>query len=106
MYIIPGKYDVIFERAGFLAKVIIEIEVAENDVIELGNKVLIEGDVDRDGIIRLDDVVDQVSVNGASEGDTEYNSKYDFGQKGFIALDDLTTVIANVDNCFEVEKYN
>lgn len=105
LYVIPGKYDLILERIGFLAHVVKGITVNENDVIEIDNKILIEGDIDRSGVISLADIVEVVDRLDTSDGDGIYDSKCDFGQKGFIALADIVSVVDNMDMLINIEEY-
>ena len=44
----------IHEKLGYLADVTTNITITEGETIDLGNKILIEGDVDRSGIIDLE----------------------------------------------------
>ncbi len=101
----PGEYDLLLEREGFLAYIITGIQVEINGDINIGNKVLLEGDVDRSGIIDLDDIVEVTNVRDAVEGSITYNEKYDFGQKGFISLDDIVSTTNNRDELIKIEKY-
>lgn len=48
IYVIPGTYDLQIDKKGFLDCVIKNIEVTENNVIDLENKVLTAGDMNRD----------------------------------------------------------
>lgn len=48
IYVIPGIYDLQIDKKGFLDCIIKNIEVTENGVIDLENKVLIAGDINRD----------------------------------------------------------
>lgn len=48
IYVIPGTYDLQIDKKGFLDCIIKNIEVTENEVIDLENKVLIAGDINRD----------------------------------------------------------
>lgn len=105
LYVIPGEYDLIIERLGFLANVVKGITISENEVIDLENRILIEGDVDRSGIIDLDDIVILVDVSDSLEGDEIYDIKYDFGQKGFVSIDDLVSAVSNSDNLISIEEY-
>lgn len=105
IYVIPGKYDLILERLGFLANVVRNINVSESDVIDLGNRKLPEGDTDRNGMIDLNDIVAVVNMNDTLEGDGIYNEIYDFGQKGFVAVDDLVSVVKNMDRLINIEEF-
>lgn len=105
IYAIPGTYDLIIERLGFLADVTTEITIEDGAEINLGSKILIEGDADRSGIIDLDDIVTEVFIKGSEIGDDDYDEKYDFGQKGFVALDDIVSTVNNKDSLISIEKY-
>lgn len=48
IYVIPGTYDLQINKTGFLDCIIKNIEVTENNVIDLENKVLVAGDINRD----------------------------------------------------------
>lgn len=105
MYIIPGEYDVIIEREGFLAQVVTQITINENDEIELGARILLEGDVDRNGMIDILDLVEVTDRMDSMKDDGIYEEKADFGQKGFTDLLDLVSVMDNMDTLIEIEKY-
>lgn len=105
LYVIPGQYDLILERLGFLANVVKEITIAENEVIDLGSRTLIEGDIDRSGVIDLDDIVSLVYVMHATDGDADYDMKYDLGQKGFVSLDDIVSTVHNKNSLIKIEEY-
>ena len=105
MYIIPGEYDLILERLGFLAHVLTGITIHENDVIDLENKILIEGDIDRDGVVGLMDLVEVVDRLDTADGDGIYDERCDYGQKGFIDLTDMVIVVDNMDQLITIEEY-
>lgn len=105
MYIIPGEYDLILERLGFLAHVLKGITINENDVIDLENKILIEGDIDRDGVVGLMDLVEVVDRLDTADGDGIYDERCDYGQKGFIDLTDMVIVVDNMDQLITIEEY-
>lgn len=48
IYVIPGIYDLQIDKKGFLDCIIKNIEVTENEVVDLENKVLVAGDINRD----------------------------------------------------------
>ena len=105
IYVIPGKYDFYAERQGFLADITSKITINENDEIDLGTKILYEGDADRSGIIDLNDTIEIVNSMGASKGDSIYSEKYDFGQKGYVSLDDMVSVVGNLYKTIKIKKY-
>lgn len=105
IYVIPGTYDCLIERKGFLANIVKNITINASDEIDLGKKILTEGDANRTGIIDLDDVVDIVNNNGAQQGDENYKEQYDYGQKGYIALDDVVSTTTNIYGTVVIEEY-
>lgn len=105
MYVIPGTYDFLIEKLGFLADITTNMSIAEGEVIDLGNKILIEGDTDRNGIIELDDIIKIVEVMDSAEGDDVYETYYDFGNKGFVSFDDLVSAVSNCDQLVTVTPY-
>jgi len=105
IYVVPGKYDLILERLGFLANVVKNITISESQTIDLGNKVLIEGDSNRDGIIDLNDNVKVIEKSDSTVGDGIYEEQCDFGQKGFIDLKDLVSTVQNADLLITIEEY-
>lgn len=48
IYLLPGTYDLQIERRGFLDYIITNIEVTEGSVIDLENRTITAGDVNRD----------------------------------------------------------
>ncbi len=105
MYILPGQYDVILERPGFMAEVVTEITVNQGDIIDLGHKTLATGDTHRDGIISAMDLVEVINLMDSSVGDGVYEERCDLGQKGFISAMDLVSIIENMDLLINIEKY-
>ena len=91
---------------GFLASVITKIDIQADEVIEIDNKVLIEGDTDRSGVIDLDDLVGVVNANDTAVGDGVYEERFDFGQKGIVSIDDLVSTVTNNDSLISIEKYS
>ncbi len=105
MYILPGTYDVLMERLGFLPEAVINITVNESDVINLGNRILTEGNSARDAVISGLDLVRVTDTLDAIEDDGVYLPQCDFGQKGFISGYDLVSITNNFDQIMNVEKY-
>lgn len=106
LFIIPGTYDCLMEKKGFLAEIVKNITVSQGDIIDLGTRILIEGDTNRSGLIDLDDMIDIVNLSGSTQGDGIYKEQYDFGQKGFIGLDDLISVTTNMYNTIKIQDYS
>ncbi len=79
--------------------------INENDEIDLGTKILYEGDADRSGIIDLNDTIEIVNSMGASKGDSTYSERYDFGQKGYVSLDDMVSVVGDLYKTITIQDY-
>lgn len=103
--VIPGEYDLQLNKKGFLDQIVKNITINAGQEIDLGLRTLIAGDVDRDGIIGLQDVVAIVGRIDKERGNNQYGEQYDFGQKGVIALIDVTTLLEGMDQLISVEKY-
>lgn len=106
IYAIPGTYDLLIERLGFLANVTTKVNVRANETVDLGHIKLEDGDTDRSGIIDLDDTINAVALSDYAVGDPEYLPECDFGQKGFIALDDVLSTVANADKLISINELN
>lgn len=105
LYVIPGTYDLMMDKLGYLPDVTTGISVIDGDEIDLGQKILIEGDVDRTGIIDLDDIVSLVEVMDSMKDDGVYEERFDFGGKDFVSLDDLVSAVANCDSLITINAY-
>ncbi len=95
----------IIERPGFLQEVVTEMAVNDGTEIDLGHRILIEGDTDRSGIVDVVDLVRTVDLGDYAVGDPEYDEACDFGQKGFIGVTDLVSTVTNGDCYMNIEKY-
>lgn len=95
MIVIPGTYDIYLNESGFLTIVIDDSTLNEGDVLDLGNKLLYEGDADRNGIIEVEDAVEVIARLNQNDGDPDYTTYCDFGRKGYISVEDLVCTITN-----------
>ncbi len=109
VYVLPGKYDLLIERLGYLADVTTGISIADGEVIDLNSNgeptILTEGDVDRSGMVTLNDMVLIVNLNGSNKGDGTYQESGDFGQKDFVSLADLVFVQNNMLGEMSLKSY-
>lgn len=106
LYVIPGNYDLLFEKSGFLSNVIKTINISKDEEIDLGTQILDEGDADRSQIIDLNDMVDIMNANGYSSENPEYVEDCDFGKKGVVNLDDMVCVTQNMYKTINIKEYN
>ena len=106
IYVIPGTYDLLYEKAGFLSHVIKNISIVKNQEIDLNTEILDEGDADRSQIVDLNDMVDITNAKGYSQGDQKYVESCDFGKKGVVNLDDMVCVTQNMYKTINIKEYN
>ena len=104
IYITPGTYDLQIDKRGFLDYIISNITLNENDVVDIGEKTLIAGDINRDAIIGLEDVQDFLANKDAVKGDAFYKEQYDLVQYDVIGLESLQYIVANKDKQITIEK--
>lgn len=103
MIVIPGTYDIYLNEQGFLPIVIDDSTLNEGDVLDLGNKLLYEGDADGNGIIEVEDAVEVISRLNQNDGDPDYTRYCDFGRKGYISVEDLVCAITNKGKYITIE---
>lgn len=103
--VIPGTYDVLQDKLGYLDHIYIYMTVAEGDVIDLGNYELIAGDSNKDGIVQLRDKVLVTTYNGKSTMDADYSEAYDLNNDGQIQLRDKVIVTAENGKKREIVDY-
>lgn len=105
IYVIPGTYDLQIDRRGFLDYIITNITINDKDVIDLGEIVIYAGDVNRDGVIGLEDTREVIENLDITEDSPDYDDKYDFVQYGSIGLESVRYCVANRDKLLEVRKF-
>lgn len=95
MYVIPGTYDILLDKSGYLDHIYTSKQVVEGAVVDLGNKELYAGDVNKDGSIQIADLSLLMSVFGTTQADSDYDAKYDFNDDLEIQIADLSVLMAN-----------
>lgn len=105
IYVIPKTYDLQIDKKGFLDYVITNILVNEGDTIDLGDITLIAGDVNRDGVIGVEDIQTLVSNMDISEEDPDYNEAYDLVQYGAIGVESVQYSVTNLDQILTIINY-
>ncbi len=102
IYVIPDKYDILIDKAGYLDLIFKEVEVKENETKQLDHKELFAGDVNKDGVVQIKDLTALLNVFGISSTDHEYEIKYDFNEDLGIQIKDLTALLANFEKELEI----
>lgn len=103
IYVIPGEYDILLDKAGYLDHIYISKQVKENDVINLGYKELIAGDINKDGCIQILDLSELMSIFGIDNTDSKYDIRCDFNEDSEIQILDLSTIMSNFSEIRRVE---
>lgn len=95
IYVIPGTYDILLDKPGYLDYVYESREVAENQTMDLGNKEILAGDTNKDGIIEITDLTAVLEAFGMSNTDTDYNESTNFNDDDYVEITDLTVLLEN-----------
>lgn len=85
IYVVPDTYDVLLDKASYLDCIYISKEVKQGDVLDLGNKTLFVGDLNKDGIISARDMALIQSKYGLKDSDSGFEPSYDFDENQEIA---------------------
>ena len=103
--VIPGTYDVLMDKKGYLDYIVTEIAINQNDEIDLGNIQLIPGDVNKDGIVEAEDLTCINIYYDVGETEADYEEAYDLNEDGIIEGEDLTYINIYYDTMKTVKKY-
>lgn len=103
--VIPGLYDILIDKEGYLDHIYIYVEIQENETIDLGSKSLIAGDIDKNARINNSDIVVMYQKNGTAEGQDKYLSKCDLDNNKKINNSDIVIVYQNNSKKREIEDY-
>ena len=93
--VIPGKYDILIDKAGYLDQIYINVTIAQNTSKDLENVTLIPGDINKDGIIEILDKVIMTKQNGKTSTDVDFNESGDLNDDGAIEILDKTILTKN-----------
>lgn len=85
IYLVPGTYDILIDKTSYLDCVYISKTLNANQTIDLGNKNLYVGDLNKDGIISGKDMALMQSKYGLDDTSIDFNPDYDFDGNGDIS---------------------
>ena len=100
IYVIPGTYDILFDKAGYLDKVYSQRTLQKDDVLDLEQTELFAGDLNKDGIIDIGDVAlfnTQYLIDDSSPDYLTYYY-YDFNEDLSVDLSDVALMNINYLN--------
>lgn len=92
IFVIPGEYDLLINKEGYVDHVVIQITVAENEVKELEQANLISGDVNKDGVVEILDKVLITKQNGTNSSLPDFMEECDLNDDGSVEILDKTIV--------------
>ena len=103
IYVVPGKYDVLIDKPGYLDHIYTDTVVEENEKVDLGYKELVAGDLNKDGIVNVVDLSLFMNEYGSQEIDDAYDIKYDFNEDGKVNVVDLSIFMTDYSEIREIE---
>ena len=103
IYVIPGTYDILLDKPGYLDHIYKTKVVQEGDTIDLGQKELIAGDINKDGVIQILDLSYILSGYGVNNTDPKYDFKVDFNEDTEIQILDLSIFLSNYSLSRQIE---
>jgi|GEM_PF-1302580 len=104
-----GTYKLVFERQGYLKRVVGEIVIededyeVEDEIRLLAGDIKGDGTTTRDGSINSHDLVGIINVYDSMTGDEKYVEDYDIDADTKIGSAELVQIISNYDSVDDVE---
>ncbi len=96
IYVIPGTYDILIDKPGYLDVIYKDREVQLEETEQLGeDDKLIAGDINKDGTIQVADLSMLMSIFAINNTDPQYEIKYDFNEDTEIQVADLSILMSN-----------
>lgn len=105
IYVIPGKYDMLIDKVGYIDHIYTFGNLSEGDTKELGQKDLIAGDINKDGIVNAIDTALIKSVYGIGKENAAFadNIACDFNEDEKINAVDLAIALSNYSSVIKIE---
>lgn len=105
IYVVPGKYHMLIDKAGYLDHIFILPELIDKEQKEINQTILLAGDVNKDGGIDQRDVGIIMTLFGEAEGSTVYaeNIECDFDESTAIDQRDMGHVYGNFSKVIKIE---
>ena len=95
IYVIPGTYDILLDKGGYLDHIYISKTVNEGDTIDLGTKTLLAGELNKDGSIEISDLSLLLNSFGITSTDITFNPDMDFNDDKVIDISDLSILLSD-----------
>ena len=106
IYVIPGTYHILIDKPAYLDCLYINKTLVEGQELDLGNKTLIVGDLDKNGLISISDYSIVYSIYNASDPEELYtkNKDFDFNEDLTIDVSETSYIFSNYLNMREIIK--
>ena len=121
--VIPGQYDILIDKPGYLDRYFVNITVNDGDTINLVdiNKndlasnetsltnidtciTLFAGDCNKNGIVEILDSTLMVKLFDKMSGDEDFDVNCDLNDSGKVEILDKTALVSNNDKCRKIIK--
>lgn len=103
IYVIPGTYDIVVDKPGYLDHIYESRTVLENQTIDLGHKEILAGDTNKDGTIEITDLTTLLDAFGMSSSDPDYKETTNFNDDDYVEITDLTSLLGNYLEARKIE---
>ena len=101
--VVPGTYDILIDKAGYLDKIFTKRTLNEGDKLDLGENELYFGDFNKDGVIQLLDNSALYKLYDSDSESDEYDETMDSNEDGKIQLLDLSAMKENYEKHRTIE---
>lgn len=105
IYVIPGTYDILIDKDGYLDHIYTSKLLNNEDIVDLGYKQLLAGDLNKDGNVNQRDMALLNNTYGSLSGDPNYdnNVSYDLNEDFAINQRDTAFIMNNYSKTMEIE---
>lgn len=106
IYVVPGKYDILIDKAAYLDQIFIRNNLTEGNTKDFGQIELLAGDINKDGVVNQRDLSLISNGFGSREGQTIYdeNPSYDLDENKVINQRDISAIANNFLKKITVEQ--
>ena len=101
----PGQYDLLIDKPGYADYIVTEMTLVENDEADMKTVTLTAGDINKDGMIEIEDISFISNNYDVSSEDSKYEERMDLTGDGIIDVEDLSLINNNYDKQRTIIKY-
>lgn len=97
-----GSYDILIDKHGYLDHVYTNVTITKNTDFALDEKQLTPGDINKDGLVELEDMVIFYNNYDITSENESYDIGLDYTEDGTIELEDMVIFYQNYDSQKEI----